>query len=348
MKGKFLGKSLVFVISQPRAGSTLLQRILGSHPDIHTVSEPWLMLHPLYALRGEGYEAEYDAHCARSAVQRFLQTVPGGEDEYIEGTRRMYTYLYERALIGSDARYFLDKTPRYYFIVPELYRTFPEAHYVILLRNPLAVLCSVLKTWIGGDWLRLYWFKHDLLEAPQLLLGARALLGERGVIVHYEQLVRDPEGEVQRICDRLRVEFVPEMIEYGRHDLPRWHFGDQQAIYQYTRPASENVGRWVQALGDPQIWRLANEYLQFLGQETVEQMGYSHEELQQVLEAQRPRRVRLWFTFSLAYLLGKPVNERKRWERGVVRLKRSLRQRGVRGTALAAVRRGVYALSNPD
>ena len=47
-------ENLILMISPPRAGSTMLQRILGSHSDIHTVSEPWLVLHPLYALRPEG------------------------------------------------------------------------------------------------------------------------------------------------------------------------------------------------------------------------------------------------------------------------------------------------------
>jgi len=52
------GENMIFLISQPRAGSTLSQRMLGSHPDIYTVSEPWLMLHPLYPLRSEGHQAE--------------------------------------------------------------------------------------------------------------------------------------------------------------------------------------------------------------------------------------------------------------------------------------------------
>jgi hypothetical protein len=52
------GKNLIFLISQPRAGSTLTQAILGSHRDIYTLSEPWLMLHPIYALRPEDYQGE--------------------------------------------------------------------------------------------------------------------------------------------------------------------------------------------------------------------------------------------------------------------------------------------------
>ena len=60
MDGK-QGENLIFIISQPRAGSTLLQRILGGHPEIHTAAEPWIMLHPLYALKSKGCSAEYNA-----------------------------------------------------------------------------------------------------------------------------------------------------------------------------------------------------------------------------------------------------------------------------------------------
>ncbi len=341
------GENLIFIISQPRAGSTLLQRILGNHPDIHTVSEPWLMLHPLYALRSEGYQAEYSARLAQEAMQDFLQTLPRGEDEYINGVRRMYTYLYERALVNSGKRYFLDKTPRYYFSIPELYHVFPKAHYIILLRNPLAVLCSILKTWTKENWFLLYGFKHDLLRAPRLLLEGMELLGERGVIVHYEQLVREPDGEVLRICSRMGIDFVPEMIEYGDQDISRWRFGDQEGVYQHSRPVLKNVEKWEQALDNPQVWRLARDYLKLIGKEIIEKMGYSYEELRQVLEAHRPSRVRLWFTFSLAWLLKRPLEEHKKWMRGIVRLRMSLRRRGIWGTTVAVARRAVYALPNP-
>lgn len=38
------GKNLIFIVSQPRSGSTLLQRILSAHSQICTTSEPWLAL----------------------------------------------------------------------------------------------------------------------------------------------------------------------------------------------------------------------------------------------------------------------------------------------------------------
>lgn len=342
-QGQRSSDSLIFIISQPRAGSTLLQRILGSHPDVHTVSEPWLMLHPLYALRDKGYEAEYGASLAQKALRNFLQDLPEGEEAYLEGIRRMYGHLYRRILEESGKRYFLDKTPRYYYIITELYRTFPKAYYIILFRNPLAILCSILKNWVNEDWLRLYKFGDDLMLAPRLLLKGKKITGEQSVFVHYERLIKEPKNELQHVCDWLGLDFIPEMINYGRKNKVHWQFGDQKTVYQYKRPVSENVDKWMEALNDAQYWRLENDYLRLLGSQIIEQMGYSYDELQLILQKRRPNPVRKCFTFSLSWLINEDCSS---WKRELVRLMGSLRRRGIRGTTFALFRKFNHALSN--
>ncbi len=341
------GEGLIFVISQPRAGSTLLQRMLAGHPDIHTVGEPWLMLYPLYALRQQGYDAEYSAPTARPAVHEFLSTLPNGEEEYIEGVRRMCAHLYGCALEASGKRYFLDKTPRYYLIIPELFRTFPAARYIILLRNPLSMLGSILDTWIKNQWSWIYYFKNDLMRAPRLLLEGASLCGERGLVIHYEQLVTDPENEMRRICRMLGEDFTPEMVEYNRHNLQHWQYGDQKGVYEHTRPDARHTQKWVEGVHDPQVWRLSRDYLEWLGRETVEQMGYAYTELEQTLAEHRPNRARLWLTFPLAWYLEEQMENRRKWERGVARLAHSLRRRGVKNTAAEATHKAAYAISSP-
>ena len=137
-----LGSKLIFLISLPRSGSTLLQKVLNSHSDIQTKSEPWIMLHPIYALRQGGYSAEYNEQLAFKALGIFLRDLPNREETYIEGLRLMFSHIYSMALNELNSKYFLDKTPRYYEIIPELYSIFPEAKFVVLLRNPVAVLNS--------------------------------------------------------------------------------------------------------------------------------------------------------------------------------------------------------------
>ena len=45
----------VFILSLPRAGSTLLQRMLNVHPEIASTVEPWILLPFLSSLREGGY-----------------------------------------------------------------------------------------------------------------------------------------------------------------------------------------------------------------------------------------------------------------------------------------------------
>jgi len=345
MSAKTGDNSLIFLISQPRAGSTLLQRIIARHPAVHTVSEPWLMLHPMYALRDEGYQAEYQAFWARSALRTFLQGLPEGEEAYFEGIRRMFGYLYGRALEESGKQYFLDKTPRYYLILRELYRAFPEAHYIILFRNPAAVLCSVINTWIGTNLFTLYHHGHDLIVAPRLLLEGQALLGDQAMVIRYEDLVQNPQDEVRSLCAQLELDPVPDIVEYGVGDVPDWDLGDQREIYHHVRPMAENAARWKRDLVNPQVWHLVNEYLQLLGPEVLRKMEYDYRELQQVLEVHRPTSLQLWPTFSLHWILDKPPQERRLWKRAGVRVVAKLGQCGLRGTASDAVRKAIDALS---
>lgn len=340
------GENLIFLISQPRAGSTLLQRMMGSHPGIHTVSEPWLMLHPLYSLRAEGYEAEYDANGAWRGMQSFVETLPDGEDTLIEGMRRMYSHLYHQALRSSGRRYFLDKTPRYYNILPELQRVFPRAQYIILLRNPLAVLNSIIDVWIQ-HWFALNTWRQDLVLAPRLLLAAQEMLGDQVTTIHYEQLVKNPICEMQRICEKLQLEFEPTMINYGDHGLPHWRFGDQKEVYQHTQPTYQSTEKWVHAIDDPQTWRLASDYLQLLGKETVERMGYSYESLWRVLQVHRPHRIRQWITFPMTRLVKKPATQYSRLTRSFLLLAGLISRQGIRGAWTYAIRRARRLRSKP-
>jgi len=277
-----LGKRLIFLISQPRAGSTLLQKILGSHPAIHTVSEPWVALHPLFGLRERGIATDYGARLARIGVQDFLEHLPEGADAYWEGVRLMLGHLYRRALEDSRKKYFLDKTPRYYLILPELRRVFPEAHFIFLLRNPLAVLGSVIDTWAPDDCVQcLRQFRHDLAVAPSCIASAIREPGLNSTVIRYEDLARQPALQVSRLCRRLRIPFEPAMLEYGRSAAGRsvFRFGDTGTVYRKSRAVATRVARWKKTLNSPIRRAWARGYLHFLGAETLSVLGYDFDEL---------------------------------------------------------------------
>lgn len=271
---------LIFLISQPRSGSTLLQRILASHPAIHTTSEPWIALHPLIALRKRGVSADYCHDLARTATLEFLSTLPAGLETYYEAIGLMLNHMYGTALRSSRKTRFLDKTPRYYAIIPELRRIFPEARFIFLIRNPLAVLSSVFEAWAtrsGGHYSLRCDYLHDLLAGPVALAAAIAKPGPHDSVIRYEDLVAAPELQLERLCGSLGLDFDPAMVAYGNGPLAgrRWRYGDQGTVYAERKPIPTRVERWRKILGGSQnAGDVGRSYLQKLGRELIEKLGY--------------------------------------------------------------------------
>ena len=294
----FTPANLIFLISQPRSGSTLLQRILAGHSTIYTTAEPWLMLHPIYAMRSRGHQAEYNAQLAQEALVDFYSTLDGGEDVYLEAIRRMSLYLYETACKQAGKQLFLDKTPRYYLIVPELVRLFPQARFTLLLRNPLAVLDSLLRRHVQGHWPLLARYRNDLLVAPRLLNAVVKQKDIRLSVVKYEELVKDPQAEVARLCSWLNLNYDPAMLSYGQRNQPAGNMGDTASVQRYTAPTKALLTQWRRLGREPQSRHLAEQYLDALGPQLLSDLGYDYASLRAQLFAEPCRRGKVSVTWD--------------------------------------------------
>src|SRR5262249_4039220 len=152
------------------SGSTLLQRVIAAHDGVATVSEPWLLLPYLYTLRERGVVAEYTHSLMTRAIDDFCEQLPGVVDDYREEMRTMVLPLYEKAA-GDSARFFVDKTPPYYFVAEDVMQLFPEGKFIFLWRNPLSIVASIIETWYDG---KLYATSHreDLFVGLPRLVSA--------------------------------------------------------------------------------------------------------------------------------------------------------------------------------
>ena len=280
----YRGDNLVFIISQPKAGSTLLQRIVAGHPDIQTSAETWLMLHPVYGLRKTGITTNYNANWAATGVREFLDHYADGAETYREGVRRFAESIYGSVLEKHGKRLFLDKTPRYTMIVDELYELFPAAKYILLIRNPLAVLKSELHTYVKGDWPVLSQFAPDLLDAPRRLVAARSKLGDSALEVRYENLVTSPESTVRSLCKFLDIEFDSGMLDYSDTPAPKGRMNDPVGIHQHTGVSPASLDKWKQLGTDGQLRHFALQYLAAVGDKTITELGYDAAGLRQEIE----------------------------------------------------------------
>jgi len=325
------GDNLIFLICQPRSGSTLLQNMLRAHPGIHTLPEPWFMLHLLYGLRPHGIAAEYDAGTAQGALLSYLLATGGGRKLYMESIRAAALILYRAALERSEKDLFLDKTPRYYLVAEELREVFPKARFIFLIRNPLAVLASIIHV-VGGDWtaLRRLDRMHDLITAPRNIVRATSTPGGRLAIVRYEDLVHDAEKTLSRVFEQLGIEEVSGLTTYSALESV---FGDKKSVTKHSTPVGDYVDRWRWDLNSPETLDVARSYLDELGEELLERLGYSYRELSDQLGIRRGRRPGTRWRILLT-----SDDELNWWQRVRLSFVRSRFQRGTWKTIL----RGVY------
>lgn len=273
------GENFIFLISQPRSGSTLLQLLLSGNSEIATTSEPWIALHPIFALHDGAIDPQYGANLAKQALLDFLKESGVGIDFYKEQISSLLRALYNQAIRYQGKRYFLDKTPRYYHIIDELHELFPGAKFIILFRNPLAILSSVLNSWVKDDYSLLVNHFDDLMIAPHKLVKFLNANQKKCIKVQYEDLVLKPEIIMKEICLFLGIQYSENMIEYAGRLNADWKFGDQIGIRSATRPIIKSVDKWRDGFKQPQDKLLAFSYLESLGEQLISDMGYDYHEI---------------------------------------------------------------------
>lgn len=270
-----INMSPLFIFSLPRAGSTLLQRILATHTQISTVAEPWLLLPPLYTLRHRGCYAEYGHSRVVEAFEDLFRQFPNGKQDYLDELRNFIIRLYLK-LATDEVKYFVDKTPRYHLVVAEILQLFPDAKHIFLWRNPLAIIASLMDTWARGRW-NLYRFKIDLFDGLANLIAAFQAQ-QTACAVRYEDLISNPEPELRRIFDYLGIPFDSNSLETFSSVRLEGRMGDQVGT-RYQEVSHEPLHKWQRTLANPIRKAWCRRYLRWIGEERLLVMGYELNEL---------------------------------------------------------------------
>jgi len=219
------GPRLVIVAGPPRGGSTMLQRMISAHPQVHTTSEPWLLLPLAYVGVDQDWPATYNGRTFRRAFNTFVETLPNGWDDYWLAAGNAARELYRKQMPDDASTWFLDKTPRYYLILDQIARMLPEAVVILLARHPLAVLDSVRRTWNYKTTLGMAKNRLDLVEWPARLADARDAGRAGWHYLQYETLVSQPEATMRQVCEWLSLSWNPAMIDLPTLDQPQFKLG---------------------------------------------------------------------------------------------------------------------------
>lgn len=273
----------IFLFSLPRAGSTFVQRILASHKEITTTSEPWILLPYLYTLKRNYVHAEYEHNYLTMALEDFYSEFPQGKKDYLAEMHDFILRLYAKAN-KNNTRYFLDKTPRYCLITEDIINLFPEAKFIFLWRNPLAIIASAIETWGSGKW-NITAYKVDLYTGLNNLIEAYKKNKDTVLAIRYEDILTNPEAEFQRIHEYLGLSFDPEILSIFNETKLKGRMGDPTGTKKYHLVSKDPLEKWKHTLSNPfrKIW--CRRYLWWIGRERFAVMGYNFDNLLSELNA---------------------------------------------------------------
>jgi len=199
----------LFVGGPLRSGTTLVQNVLDSHPEILGTPE-LLHLPKLLRLRSE-----------------FLHSIDRGFLEYFCGPKEVdrATYEFIERLLGpildkTTARYVSEKTPSNVLVFSELHDLFPASRFVFVLRDPRAIVSSLQRVGARASGkVPIQSYATDVTAAVRevraYLAAGFAFASERPdrcLTLRYEELTTRPREVTERLCDFLELEWSESML----------------------------------------------------------------------------------------------------------------------------------------
>jgi tetratricopeptide (TPR) repeat protein len=208
LDGGFDAPDPIFIVGLPRAGSTLVEQILASHPAIDgTLELPNIlaMAHRLNGRRRRDEEPRYPGILAELSAEDRRKL---GE-QFIEDTR----------VHREDAPLFLDKMPNNFRHLGLIFSILPRARVIDARRSAMGCCFSGFKqlfaegqefSYSQSDIGRYYRDYVDLMNHWHQVYPGRILQ------VDYEDVVSDLESQVRRLLDYLELPFDPACVEFHR------------------------------------------------------------------------------------------------------------------------------------
>ncbi|KQY52074.1 tetratricopeptide repeat-containing sulfotransferase family protein [Lysobacter sp. Root494] len=203
----------IFIIGMPRTGTTLVDRILSSHPDVHSAGELPNFGAVLKRASGSRTASLLDADTI--VLARELDWRRVGE-AYVASTRPG---------TGRTPR-FIDKLPQNFLYAGHIARALPNARIICLRRNPMDTCLSNFRQLfqMGSSF---YDYSFDLLGVGRYyLLFDRLMTHWQHVIpgrileVHYESLVESQEATTRALLAHCGLDWDEACLRFEENEAP--------------------------------------------------------------------------------------------------------------------------------
>jgi hypothetical protein len=258
--------------------------MLSSHADIATTPEPWILLTLISMSKQGTHLSNYSSQVCTQAINSFTKEIDNNNN-YNELLADFVLSLYQVAKQGDES-FFIDKTPRYYYIIDEIINLFPNAKFIFLFRNPVQIYASVLTTWCNNSFFKLYRNKDDLYLAPKLLSNAYEKYKDISLAVNYDDLVSNDKNECSKIFTYLGIqEDLNTPFECKANSFNKGQMGDPTGQIKYTSVSTQSIDSWRTVFNNPfRKWYL-KRYIDLLGDTVASAHAYDIANIKQEIDS---------------------------------------------------------------
>lgn len=221
----------IFIIGLPRSGTTLMESILATLPNVEAGGEMSVIYDWLFRRFGNYSPLETGS---------LLSELP---DEEIRTLANHWIETINRA--GHGAQWLTDKLPDNFVFAGLCHMCFPDAPIIWMKRDPLDVAVSCYTTpFMSGqehsnrlEWLGQY---HRLYT--RLMAHWQSVLPPNRIIpVEYEKLVREPEATTQSLFAEIGLPWDRRCLDFHRQNRPI----ATASLQQVRHPLNDSsIGRW--------------------------------------------------------------------------------------------------------
>lgn len=252
----------ILIFGAPRSGTSLLSRLLDSHSRIAIPFESHLFNQWLPRLAAYGDLSALDN---RRRLVRDIVELGVVNDWDTHPTVDDIEALIDEPTFGGVSRAILDwwaatqdkprwgeKTPHHTLLHKDALTAWPEALVVIIERDPRDVALSWKEARFGGD--HVLPFANAWVRYLSACDEVRATLPpNQWIELRYEDLVRSPKAELERVMTFLGEAYEPAQLDFHQGGGADWHT-DARNERKLRQPISEqSIGRWRSGLSAREV-----------------------------------------------------------------------------------------------
>lgn len=264
----------IFIGGCSRSGTTLLGAMLGSHSECLCVPESQFKIDVLrYSYQNKrDSDIEYILDKIKNHW-RFkldfnidLGSVPLAEiGSSFPELIRWIVHKYGEKLGKLNPNIWVDHTPSNIRYVATLFQHFPEAKIIHIVRDGRAVAASIMRLDWGPNTINTA--AHFWIDRVAYGLAAESFWGGGRVMrITYEELVKEPEITLKRLCRWLDIDYQNGMVKANDFIVPEYVAGQHALIGKL--PNAERINAWEKVLTPRQIEvfeSLTCDFLRYFG-----------------------------------------------------------------------------------